>query len=348
VKVVAYVKYRSSLARRLLVWAPAAFFFFCAGLSAVIGGTVVAPIVLGLLYAAVASRATRRKAGDEGPGDAPAVLLEASEKRRDLVIHEGDKGMRIRAESIRSGHVVPSAGGRTARLVLDGRFGRDFEAWIPEIDAARTLLSDLGLGPLDRPMTYAFFFGLRVTVAVDGVLVAWPLLGKRRFVAHAHIDDVRWTGDHVVLLLKNGDRYEIATRGGDAHEALVERLLSARDAYRKAEGSEPLAALARGERSVAAWVKELRAMAETAGAQYRSAAVPAETLWRIALDPKEKEELRIGASLALRAALDDDGRTKLRVAADASASPRVRIALAAAAEEDDDDAIAEAIEAHRK
>ena len=77
-------------------------------------------------------------------------------------------------------------------------------------------------------------------------------------------------------------------------------------------------------------MKDLRALAETGGSGYRAATVPTETLWSVALDPAAKEELRIGASLALRGALDDDGRERLRVAAEASASPRLRVVLEAA------------------
>jgi hypothetical protein len=187
-----------------------------------------------------------------------------------------------------------------------------------------------------------------VTVGIDGVLVAWPLLGKRRFIRHDQIDDVRWSHERIALVLKDGSRYEIDTNAKkpaarDAHEALVERLRAAREAYASGGAGEPLALLARGGRSREAWVRELRAMSEAAGAHYRAASLPSETLWRIALDASEKEELRIGATLALRAALDDDGRTKLRVAAEAAASPRVRVALAAAADEPDDDAMAAAL-----
>ena len=37
--------------------------------------------------------------------------------------------------------------------------------------------------------------------------------------------------------------------------------------------------------------------------------------------------MRIGAGLALRGGLDEEGRTKLREAAEASASPKVRVVL---------------------
>ncbi len=256
---------------------------------------------------------------------------------------------RVAKEKIASAWIVPGDRGG-ARVFIAGRRRRILSAWLPSLEDARELLAELQLGPLDRPVTFSFFFGLRVTVGVDGVLVAWPLLGRRRFIPHDRIDDVRWTNERVALLLKDGSRYEIDTNAKnpaarDADAALVERLRAAREAYAASEGAEPLAVLARGGRSAEAWVRELRATGEQGGSQYRTAALPAETLWRIALDASEEEEVRIGASLALRAALDDEGRTKLRVAANAAASPRVRVALAAAADDDDDDdeAVAAAI-----
>lgn len=345
-RVSAQVHFHSSLLRALLVWGPPAALALVAAAMVVAAQSAAGPLVAAFLWVLVAHRIAPRGA-TTWADDAPTAELEVSPKQRDLIVHEGTRGYRVRGASIATGHVVP-VGLKAARLVLLGRWGRDVDAWLPSIEDARAILSELGLGPLDRPVTFSFFIGLRVTVGVDGVLVAWPMLGKRRFVPHSRIEDVRWSADHVVLVLTNGHRYEIGTRGGDDHGALVERLLAARDAYRKSQGGEPLAALARGGRSASAWVKELRAMAEAAGTQYRTASIPSETLWRIALDPAEKEELRIGAGLALRAGLDDDGKQKLRIAADASASPRVRIAFAAAADEPDDDAIAEQIEARKK
>jgi hypothetical protein len=90
-------------------------------------------------------------------------------------------------------------------------------------------------------------------------------------------------------------------------------------------------------------VKDLALMSDAGGTGYRAQALPRETLWRIALDPGETEELRIGASLTLRKDLDEEGRTRLRSAAEASASPRVRIALAGAADALDDEALGDAI-----
>ena len=87
----------------------------------------------------------------------------------------------------------------------------------------------------------------------------------------------------------------------------------------------------------------LRALTRDAG--YRVGAVAEETLWRVAEDPKIDAETRIGAALALRDELDGVGRARLRGVLEASASPRVRIALAAIATEGiDDGELREAVE----
>ena len=77
---------------------------------------------------------------------------------------------------------------------------------------------------------------------------------------------------------------------------------------------------------------------------YRDRAMPAiEELWKMVEDPACAPDRRVAAATTLRGALDDDGRTRLRVAAEATAAPRVRIALTAAAE-DDDDKLAQALD----
>lgn len=271
--------------------------------------------------------------------DAIEIGAEALVLRR-----RGRAPVRIRRGDLASGVVVPvEAGG--AFVVLRPAFGREIVAWMPWIDEARALLDAAGLSPTHKPATYSFFFDMHVTVGADGVLVRWPLLRRRVFLGHDRIDDVRWRDDRIVLVLTDGDRYEINTgpKASDAQRALLERLLEARKAYVAPDAAVQLGALARNARTAHAWVTELRAMTATGG-QYRSASLPADALYRIAVDPTEKEEHRIGAALALRPMLDDDGRERLRVAAGSSASPRVRVVLSAAADEEDDETIAAAID----
>ena len=188
-------------------------------------------------------------------------------------------------------------------------------------------------------------------MGLDGIVVAWPLLRRRRFVPYARIADVRSTNETIVFLLTGGKKYSVATspaKGGvpsEEHLALLERIDDARSAYLSADRAESLAMLARGGRPTSAWVRELKALSAAAGADYRSASLPTDTLVRIALDPKESEEMRMGAAFALRGSADPAARLQLREAAEASASPRVRIALNVATEEElDDDAVAREVD----
>ena len=271
-----------------------------------------------------------------------AVPVSASVGPDALDVVHGDDVYAYPRRQLRAGYVLPFSTG--AVVVLRGHVGDRARFRFDDIAAARDFLHDLGLSPLERPMTFAFFFNLRVTVGADGVVVALPMLGRRQFIPHGAIVDIRQTSRSVVLALRNGTTFDIATGGGEQHVALVERLVEATHAYVDADHAEPLALLRQSGRTAAAWVKELRALMEGAGAGYRSATIPEDTLWRVALDPSEPAEHRIGAGLALRSSLDDDGRARLRVAAEAAASPKVRIGLESAANETDDDAVAEVLQ----
>jgi len=180
-------------------------------------------------------------------------------------------------------------------------------------------------------------------------LMEWPLLRRRRFIAYSRIVALRNEPGTLCFCLADGKHYEIMTAtSGRAivlqhHAALVERIEDALAAYRGRTAAAPLATLERAGRSALGWVKDLRALAETSGHGYRAATLPSDELWSVALDPAASEELRIGAGLALRPRLDEEGKAKLRAAAGASASPRFRVVLEAAAGELDDDQLSEAI-----
>lgn len=266
---------------------------------------------------------------------------------RSLVVARvsGDRRKMAR-DRFRCGILVPGANEPGARLLLTGDLGAGIDAWVRDIEQGRALLHDLGLSAGQRPHTFAFFFGLRITVGLDGIVVAWPLLGRRRFVPYGKIREVRSTPEKIVFDLGPGKAYEVATStakngiASDDHRALLERIAEARAAYASADRAESLALLARAGRPTSAWVRELRALSEASGSEYRSASLPTEALVRIAIDPKESEEMRMGAALALRGSRDRAAHDQLRQAAEASASPRVRVALGVASEDLDDDTVA--------
>lgn len=339
---------------RLLVFAlallaPAPILFFAGGWMGGTAGGMAAftgfYLFGALLLLGIVARSVRRasRATAERPPDTTLSVEGGS-----LVITRdaGGRPRKMARDRFRSGLLVPFGPSVGARLVLTGDLGTGLEAWVRDLDQGRALLRELALSGANRPHSFSFFFGLRITVGLDGIVVAWPLLRRRKFVPYARIRDVRSTNETVVFDLGHGKKYEVATstaRDGVAsemHRALLERIADAREAYAKADRAESLALLARAGRPTSAWVRELKALSETSGAEYRSASLPTEALVRIALDPKESEEMRMGAALALRGSQDPAAHAQLREAAEASASPRVRVALAMASDDLDDDAVA--------
>ncbi len=125
-------------------------------------------------------------------------------------------------------------------------------------------------------------------------------------------------------------------------ELLRSALRSALDAFRKREAHADAAALlARSGRPTREWIRELaKPRAESA---YRGGLTSTEVLLRIVDDPGADPTARAGAVLAMRGKLDDEGKARVRVAAEASASPRVRVAIEAALNEDEE-AVAAAID----
>ena len=96
--------------------------------------------------------------------------------------------------------------------------------------------------------------------------------------------------------------------------------------------------LTRGERAAGEWVAALRGLKEKAQT-FRDAASATdvfERLWQILEDAQASATRRAAAAVALSPHIDDQGRERLRVAAQATATPKLRIALEAAADDDDD------------
>jgi len=94
-----------------------------------------------------------------------------------------------------------------------------------------------------------------------------------------------------------------------------------------------LAALPRGERSVAMWLRELRG---AHGGGYRDLAMSDDQLFDILEDATAGDAVRAAAAVCLAARKNDEVNEKLRVAADDVAAPKLRVVLDATLEEDDD------------
>ena len=155
---------RDVLARFLWAGLPVTFVLAFVGVPGVAAAVAVACLCLWAIVglSRVASRVLS--------SNAPAVLS----VRNDALFVDAspDRQRQIRLETLRSGRVLRGTAERGARVVLRGRWGRSLVARLDAADDARALLRELRLSARERPATFAFFFGLRVTVGADGILIA--------------------------------------------------------------------------------------------------------------------------------------------------------------------------------
>jgi hypothetical protein len=203
------------------------------------------------------------------------------------------------------------------------------------------------LGPmfLFAPLLFVVYarMALRVDVGSDGILL--HRLFDRRFISHGSLESVTTEGLGVVLRLRSGNVVNLSTGTSsaqlEARDALVHRIEEAHAAFAADHGPETAEALvAPGGRAPARWLREIRALATAR--DYRETRLDEERLWRVVDDATAPAGTRAGAALAL-SALDQASRTRLRVAAESCAEPKLRVALARVAEGASDPELEEAL-----
>jgi hypothetical protein len=203
-----------------------------------------------------------------------------------------------------------------------------------------------------------------VVVGADGVLIRWlwqkhfvPIqdIVRAEVVPYEHITLAMW-GLVVRVHRRSGEPLDIpiqrargATRGLGADiarlnrnraEAIAERINEA--VLGKGRGTSSalavtdLDALARGGRAVDEWVAALRGLRAKIATFRDQATGGVDALWSVLEDAEAAAEQRAAAAVALSPHLDEGGRARLRIAAQATVAPKLRIALEAAAEDDDE------------
>ena len=222
-----------------------------------------------------------------------------------------------------------------------------------------TLLLEVGVGVpmiplLALPLVFAGMMPAKVEVGVDGILQRW--LWTRKFIPIAQIATVTRRNDCTIhVQLRDGREEPIYTsaprRDGfgaslarQHRDAIFARINETLVSYR-ARGPAPdvSAMVAKGTRSRGDWLAALEELCERPGG-YRDAVVRDEDLWRLIEDPSAPGDARGAAALLLRGSLDDAGRARVRVASDATASPKLRVALDAAAGEGNVETLRAALE----
>ncbi|HEY2365201.1 MAG TPA: hypothetical protein VGH87_02405, partial [Polyangiaceae bacterium] len=192
---------------------------------------------------------------------------------------------------------------------------------------------------------------LRSTVLVgpDGIRVVSPWRLVRKFISFADVARAEASAWGVTLTLKSEKTIELRTAAqaktkDETRDALVARV-NAGIASLVARGPsvDAAALVARGGRAIDEWMKALAAIANPK-ASYRAPSVPVESFWRVLEDPAADPTARVGAAMALRKQLDDEGRARVRVVAENSAHPKVRVALDALAGDRDEELHAALVE----
>lgn len=199
-----------------------------------------------------------------------------------------------------------------------------------------------------------FLTRTRLRAGADGIVLR--SFRNERFIPYAEIagieyhlekDHTPWAG--VLLTLRSGENLAIPVSspnqvGSPRVHLVVNRLQEAFGDHQRGIRASAEARLVRGERDLVNWVRELRRTGSGAAADHRIAPVPADRLLELAEDPHANPVMRANAAVALGGNTENgEFRRRIRVAAQATAAPRLRLALEKAVDLHDETALAEAL-----
>lgn len=187
-------------------------------------------------------------------------------------------------------------------------------------------------------------FPPRATVITGADGVAVRFMGRETFLAAATLTHVDSFADGVRIHQQSGaTRWSVRLYTGPKEDvgALTREI-------RAIIGRGPLAAAAlpaRGDKAVADWTRELRALS-SGSADYRAAVVTRDALFAVVESGEAAPVERVAAAVALSTALAPDERARLERAAHSSAFSIVRdglLRVASASVDADDHALEEAL-----
>ncbi len=128
------------------------------------------------------------------------------------------------------------------------------------------------------------------------------------------------------LVLTSGRRVRLVDRDQSELGEAILAIENALTTFRARQGEPPQVEVGRGQDSQRQWLERLRALASP-DHRYREAPPNRAALLSAAADPRVEPTARAGAAALLHADLAQDERARLRIAADETTSPRLRIAL---------------------
>jgi hypothetical protein len=197
-----------------------------------------------------------------------------------------------------------------------------------------------------------------VRVGSDGVLLSW--MGTKKFVPFSELDVAipvggrsneerlnKFPNETIELHYRDGSKYSFGVKRSE-HMRIASAISRRLDAYRCNEAAfaddehsaqeAVCRELRRSDRPVGEWLAALEG--KTAD-PYRSR-IQREQLWKVLRDPSAPSTARAAAAKLLRCRLED--RNAIRVVAEATAQPRMRVALETVASEvEEEEALIEAV-----
>lgn len=303
------------------------------------------------------------------PGKRPIVRLENKKRLAlptEIRVENDDDGREVLrrlgldATQTIASFVLPS------RLFADPKLGQQYMMGMGTAFVLTAILTrSSGLYPEVFPVLIGLIgmsFGVtalltrtHLRIGADGIVLKW--FRTERFIPYDEIASIesyeekeyrrRWAGAKVHLHSGETIKLPIASAGdiGGPRVRLVKhRLEQAHADHQRGARASAEARLVRGERPMLAWVRELRRAGAGAAANHRIAPVPTDRLLELAEDPHADPIMRANAAVALGANTESgEIRTRLRVAAQATAAPRLRVALEKSVDVDDEAALAEAL-----
>ncbi|WP_437490786.1 PH domain-containing protein [Sorangium sp. So ce1014] len=225
----------------------------------------------------------------------------------------------------------------SAALAVEALRGRDHWLGVLALMGPLWVLSSVGAWLCLRPLV-----GTTLRIGTDGLSIRRLL--RRRFVPRAEIAGVGVRGAALVVERPSGKPVVVTTSGAEEAAALARRVAEALAGQAAAAPVEALAALDRAGRPLAEWRHAVIALLrESAG--YRRAGIIADDLFSVVEDGAVRPERRVAAAAALASCGEPSAKARVRAAAEACVSNKLRIAILRAADgEIDEGALAAAEE----
>lgn len=197
------------------------------------------------------------------------------------------------------------------------------------------LPSSLGLGAL-----LGFLRG-KVTIGADGFTTNWygfkkhhrfadveSIQRRTKGIGGAVVDTFVYFARKKQVMLAVLDAPDTHQQRGAESRALAETMEGAYERWKRAPAvAEVGAHLGRGTRSAKEWLSGIDTLVRGGGNNYRIAAVTPEILVEVAKGTESPHDARIGAAAALLRMNDQAHRSTVRIAAEACAEPKTRVAL---------------------